>query len=110
MTFSCDPKRGQVPIEKIDQRGIKMPLEPVWHTKAETARKALNCLPEGAAIEDLHQRRFEAVKSERIDKALLATEEANGTKLRDVFQDICFTSNKLRNEQQKNDTLRQFME
>jgi hypothetical protein len=81
LTFSCDPKRGQVPIEKIDQRGIKMPLEPVWHTKAETARKAL-----------------------------LAAEEANGTKLRDVFQDICFTSNKLRNEQQKNDTLRQFME
>ena len=43
---------------------------------------------------------------ERIDKALHAIEEANLTKLRDVFQDISFNSNKLGDEQQKNDILR----
>lgn len=67
-------------------------------------------LPEGAAFDDLHQRRFEAGNGERIDKALHAIEEANGTKLRDVFQDISFNSNKLGDEQQKNDILRHLME
>jgi len=38
------PKLGKVPIEEIDQRDIKMALEPIWHTKAETARKAMNRL------------------------------------------------------------------
>jgi type I restriction enzyme M protein len=47
---------------------------------------------------------------ERIDKALHAIEEANLGKLRDVFQDISFNSNKLGDEQQKNDILRHLLE
>lgn len=38
------PKLGRVPIEEIDQRDIRDILTPIWHTKAETARKALNRL------------------------------------------------------------------
>lgn len=36
------PKLGKTPIEEIDQRDIKDVLAPIWHTKADTARKALN--------------------------------------------------------------------
>lgn len=67
-------------------------------------------LPEGAAFDGLHARRHEAGNGERIDKALHAIEEANGQKLRDVFQDISFNSNKLGDEAQKNDILRHLME
>lgn len=35
---------GKTPINEIDQRDIKDLLAPLWHTKAETARKALNRL------------------------------------------------------------------
>lgn len=38
------PKLGKVPVEEIDQRDIRDALAPIWHTKAETARKALNRL------------------------------------------------------------------
>jgi integrase len=38
------PKLGKVPIEDLDQRDIRDTLSPIWHTKAETARKALNRL------------------------------------------------------------------
>ncbi|MGI3185600.1 tyrosine-type recombinase/integrase [Nioella aestuarii] len=38
------PKLGQVPIEDLDQHDIKTVLAPIWHTKADTARKALNRL------------------------------------------------------------------
>lgn len=38
------PKLGGVPVEDIDQRDIRDTLAPLWHTKAETARKALNRL------------------------------------------------------------------
>ncbi|MCV0429607.1 MAG: type I restriction-modification system subunit M, partial [Roseibium sp.] len=41
---------------------------------------------------------------------LHAIEEANGAKLRDVFQDISFNANKLGDEEQKNDILRHLME
>ena len=51
-----------------------------------------------------------AGNGERIDKALHAIEEANIGKLRDVFQDISFNSNKLGDEQQKNDILRHLLE
>ncbi|OWY08398.1 type I restriction-modification system subunit M [Thioclava sp. F42-5] len=67
-------------------------------------------LPEGAAFDALHKRRFEAGNGERIDKALHAVEEANGAKLKDVFQDISFNSNKLGDEEQKNDILRHLLE
>lgn len=38
------PKLGQVPICEIDQIDIRNTLAPIWKTKAETARKALNRL------------------------------------------------------------------
>ena len=38
------PKLGRVPIEELDQRDIKSTLAPIWHTKADTARKAMNRL------------------------------------------------------------------
>lgn len=67
-------------------------------------------LPGSANFYDLHDKRFEAGNGERIDKALHAIEEANITKLRDVFQDISFNSNKLGEEAQKNDILRHLLE
>lgn len=36
------PKLGKVPVEELDQRDISMVLSPIWHTKGETARKAMN--------------------------------------------------------------------
>lgn len=44
------------------------------------------------------QRNNIELNGERIDKALHAIEEANIGKLRDVFQDISFNSNKLGEE------------
>ena len=38
------PKIGEVPVEDIDQHVLKRALEPIWHKKADTARKALNRL------------------------------------------------------------------
>lgn len=67
-------------------------------------------LPEHASFYALYNRRHEPGNGERIDKALHAIEEANITKLRDVFQDITFNSNKLGEEKQKNDLLRHLLE
>lgn len=38
------PKLGKVPIEDLDQTDIKNTLQPIWHSKADTARKAMNRL------------------------------------------------------------------
>jgi integrase len=38
------PKLGKVPVTDVDQRDIRDTLAPIWHTKADTARKALNRL------------------------------------------------------------------
>lgn len=38
------PKLGRVPIEEIDQRDIRDTLAPIWHTKGETAKKAMDRL------------------------------------------------------------------
>jgi integrase len=38
------PKLGKTPVADIDQVDIRDVLAPIWHTKAETARKALNRL------------------------------------------------------------------
>ncbi len=35
------PKIGNIPVEDIDQHMIKKTLEPLWHSKSETARKSL---------------------------------------------------------------------
>jgi len=38
------PKLGKVPVGEIDQQDIKNTLAPIWHEKADTARKAMNRL------------------------------------------------------------------
>jgi integrase len=38
------PKLGRMPVEEITARDVKDALAPIWHTKAETARKAANRL------------------------------------------------------------------
>jgi len=67
-------------------------------------------LPPNSSFYAVHARRHEPGNGERIDKALHAIEDANIAKLRDVFQDISFNSNKLGDEQQKNDILRHLLE
>jgi type I restriction enzyme M protein len=67
-------------------------------------------LPPRANFYSLYTKRFEPGNGERIDTALHAIEDANIGKLRDVFQDITFNSNKLGDEQQKNDILRHLIE
>ena len=67
-------------------------------------------LPAQASFYALHALRHTPGNGERIDKALHAIEDANIGKLRDVFQDISFNSNKLGDEQQKNDILRHLLE
>ncbi|VTU41313.1 putative type I restriction enzymeP M protein [Variovorax sp. PBS-H4] len=67
-------------------------------------------LPPTASFYALHAARFEPGNGERIDRALHAIEDANIAKLRDVFQDIGFNSNKLGDEWQKNDILRHLLE
>jgi integrase len=48
------PKLGKFPVSEIDQRDIRDTLAPIWHDKAETARKAMNrlgiCLRHAAAL------------------------------------------------------------
>lgn len=67
-------------------------------------------LPASANFYALYDKRHSPGNGERIDKALHAIEDANIGKLRDVFQDISFNSNKLGEEQQKNDILRHLLE
>ena len=67
-------------------------------------------LPEGTSFWDLYDKRYEAGNGERIDKALHAIEEANGSKLKNVFQDISFNTDRLGQEKQKNDLLRGLLE
>ncbi len=71
-------------------------------------------LPVGASFYTLFEKRHEPGNGERIDQALHAIEEANGTKLKDagksVFQDISFNTDKLGEEKQKNTILRSLME
>lgn len=71
-------------------------------------------LPPQANFYHLYEHRFGAGNGERIDQALHAIEEANGTKLKDagksVFQDISFNTDKLGEEKQKNTILRELLE
>jgi type I restriction enzyme M protein len=71
-------------------------------------------LPKEASFYALYERRHEPGNGERIDQALHAIEEANGTKLKDagksVFQDISFNTDKLGEEKQKNTILRHLLE
>lgn len=38
------PKLGMVPVVELDQKDIRDTLAPIWHNKADTARKAMNRL------------------------------------------------------------------
>lgn len=71
-------------------------------------------LPREASFYRLWEKRHEPGNGERIDQALHAIEEANGTKLRDagksVFQDIIFNTDRLGEEKQKNTILRHLLE
>ncbi|MFJ5442835.1 type I restriction-modification system subunit M [Pectobacterium sp. CHL-2024] len=70
-------------------------------------------LPKKASFYTLFQQRNEPGNGERIDQALHAIEEANGTKLKDagksVFQDISFNTDKLGEEKQKNGILKDLL-
>lgn len=48
------PKLGKMPVAEIDQTDIRDVLAPIWHAKADTAKKALNrlgiCLTHAAAL------------------------------------------------------------
>lgn len=44
VTLHVLPKLGKVPVTDLDQRDIRDCLAPLWHSKADTARKALNRL------------------------------------------------------------------
>ncbi len=81
---------------------------------AEMMKNERFVLPEGSSFYTLYEKRHEAGNGERIDRALQALEEANGTKLRDssksVFQDISFNTDKLGEEKQKNTILRHLLE
>lgn len=48
------PKLGEIPVADIDRRDIRDALAPIWHTKADIARKGMNrlsvCLIHAAAL------------------------------------------------------------
>ncbi len=67
-------------------------------------------MPEGASFWDLYASAYQAGNGQRIDQALHALEEANGSKLKNVFQDIGFNTDRLGQEKQKNDLLRHLLE
>ncbi len=81
---------------------------------AEMMKSERFVLPPQASFYKLYEQRHEPGNGERIDQALHAIEEANGTKLKDagksVFQDISFNTDKLGEEKQKNTILRSLME
>ncbi|MZR29653.1 tyrosine-type recombinase/integrase [Sneathiella litorea] len=44
LTLHVLPKLGRMPVTDLDQRDIRDTLAPIWHVKADTARKAMNRL------------------------------------------------------------------
>ncbi|MEM7241905.1 MAG: integrase arm-type DNA-binding domain-containing protein [Pseudomonadota bacterium] len=48
------PKIGNTPVDEVNQHILKEVMEPIWHTKSDTARKAINrvnlSLKHGAAL------------------------------------------------------------
>jgi integrase len=44
LTLHVLPKLGRTPVTELDQRDIVGVIKPLWHEKADTARKALNRL------------------------------------------------------------------
>lgn len=60
------PKLGKTPVEYIHQVAIKEVLQPIWHTKADVAKKALNRL--GIVLKFAAASGFE-VDLQAVDKA-----------------------------------------
>ncbi len=126
---ACDTFRGTVDGSVYKDYVLTMLflkyISDVWQDHYETYKKEYGdepalieemmknerfALPPSANFYALHKRRNEPGNGERIDKALHAIEEANIAKLRDVFQDISFNSNKLGEEAQKNELLKHLLE
>jgi type I restriction enzyme M protein len=126
---ACDTFRGTVSADIYKDYVLTMLflkyLSDVWRDHYETYQAQYGdapdliiemmknerfVLPDSANFYTLFERRHEPGNGERIDKALHAIEDANVGKLRDVFQDINFNSNKLGEEKQKNDILRHLIE
>lgn len=126
---SCDTFRGSVDASDYKNYVLTMLflkyLSDVWqdHYEAYQAKYGNEpaliaammkterfVLPESANFYSLHKNRHLPGNGERIDKALHAIEDANSSKLRDVFQDISFNANKLGEEKSKNDLLRHLLE
>jgi len=126
---ACDTFRGTVAAEIYKDYVLTLLflkyISDVWQDHYDTYQKEYGdepalikemmknerfVLPEKASFYELYNRRHEPGNGERIDKALHAIEEANIAKLRDVFQDISFNSNKLGEEAQKNELLRHLLE
>ncbi|MGO2457712.1 type I restriction-modification system subunit M [Vibrio casei] len=94
--------------DKVDQFTVEYGDEP--ELIAAMMESQSFQIPKGATFWDLYEHRFEAGNGSRIDQALHAIEEANGGKLKNVFQDISFNTDKLGDEKQKNDILRHLLE
>ncbi len=88
----------------VEQYGDNKPLVEAMMAKQRFV------LPTGSSFWDIYEKRHEAGNGERIDLALHAIEEANGTKLKNVFHDISFNTDKLGQDKQKNETLRHILE
>ena len=77
---------------------------------AEMLKNERFVLPASASFYALYDAAPRPATGELIDMALHAIEDANIDKLHDVFHNINFNSNKLGDEQQKNDILRHLLE
>lgn len=94
--------------DKVDELGVQFAdnKEMIAAMMASQSFK----IPEDATFATLYKARHKPGNGTRIDEALHAIEEANGTKLKNVFQDISFNTDKLGDEKQKNDILRHLLE
>ena len=126
---ACDTFRGTVAAEIYKDYVLTLLfvkyLSDVWRDHYEDYRKQHGdhpelieelmkserfVLPKGASFYDLHESRNRPGLGERIDTALHAIEDANIARLKDVFQDISFNSNRLGDEEQKGELLRDLLE
>ncbi len=127
---ACDTFRGTISADTYKDFILTMLflkyISDVWQDHYDEYKKQYGDAPElieammptsvlyqSASFYALYER-HEPGNGERIDQALHAIEEANGTKLKDagksVFRDISFNTDRLGEEKQKNTILRQLLE